>query len=494
MCTPAAPATTGFLGSWVEQRTEPVRGGGVLIQLVNRRDRVAFSLTADEAALLATNPAGLPQELLDELHAAGFSATSEGLPPPSLRKQAVSAVVDLTIRFTRGDALVQWLYRTIARHLFTPVAVAAQAALALIGVLAVGYWLIAAPDVHYRVSAGQLPLVLGLSTLAIALHELGHALVLAHYGRRVDAIGAGLHLGSPVCFVEAVEGLLLDRRPRLIQAAAGVWVEWQVTALAALALLIVPTGSSAEVLHRFVLINTFVIASNLLPFVGLDGYLLFSDLIRVPDLAQRSTGAIDRALAKLLAHQPLTRADHLLAGYRLANGVVAAALLAMAGVLWATLFGPSIAELIAAGPLGWVALALLTALLGRPALRASGPKLIGFVRSGVEFTARLRFRLEWAWRVPATEILSRTPAFADADERELGVVAGRLTCLAAQVGLSIGEFGAVLRRGTITVQVADGDQLTIRQREAIPAGAAVITRSPLARVVLVPDARPVVTA
>src|SRR5262249_7461876 len=151
-------------------------------------------------------------------------------------------------------------------------------------------------------------------------------LVVVHYRRRVDAAGIRLHLGTPAFYVQATGALLLTRRQRLIQAGAGVWAEWLFTAVAALTLWLAPWSAAAPILHRVVLLNAAVIASNLLPFTGLDGSWLLADALHIPDLAQRSRGSFMRLITALAGNTPVAAGDWLLASYRVLNAIAAAAL------------------------------------------------------------------------------------------------------------------------------------------------------------------------
>jgi hypothetical protein len=227
-----------------------------------------------------------------------------------------------------ADRLVRAAYRRGARHLFHPAAVAAQITLAVAGLAAVTAAIGSHQAWRLRVHPAQIPAVLGLGLAAVAVHEFAHALVVVHHRRRVDAAGLRLHLGAPAFYVEATGALLLTRRQRLAQAAAGVWAEWQFTAAAALLLWAAPWPAAAPIVHRFVLLNAAVIASNLIPFAGLDGSWLLADALRTPDLAYRSRSALFRLLTSLAGKNPVTAGDWLLAGYRTLNGLAAAALLA----------------------------------------------------------------------------------------------------------------------------------------------------------------------
>ena len=155
-----------------------------------------------------------------------------------------------------------------------------------------------------RVHPAQVPLVIALSLAAIGVHEFAHALVVVHHGRAVDAAGVRLHLGTPAFYVESASALLLPRRQRLIQAAAGVWAEWQFTSLAALWLWRSPLVFAVPLLHRFVILNAATIATNLAPFTGLDGSWLLADALRAPDLGRRCHGAPARVLLAWAGGQP----------------------------------------------------------------------------------------------------------------------------------------------------------------------------------------------
>ena len=185
------------------------------------------------------------------------------------------------------------------------------------------------------------------------MHELAHALVVVRHGRAVDAAGVRLHLGTPAFYVESASAVLLTRRQRLVQAAAGVWAEWQFTSLIAIWLWLTPLPFAVPLLHRFVILNAATITTNLLPFTGLDGSWLLADAAGLPDLARRSRGAITRLLTSLTTRGPVTREDKALAAYSAVNGLAAAALLATAGFFWYQLFGDLAATLTRHGPAGW---------------------------------------------------------------------------------------------------------------------------------------------
>ena len=315
-----------------------------------------------------------------------------------------------------------------------------------------------------RVHPAQIPVVIGLSVAAVVVHELAHALVVVRHGRTVDAAGIRLHLGTPAFYVESADALLLPRRQRIIQAAAGVWAEWLFTSLVAIWLWLAPVPAAAPLLHRFVLLNAATIATNLLPFTGLDGSWLLADAARVPDLARRSRGALTRLLTARLSGQRATGADAALAGYAAVNGLAAAALLASAGFFWYQLFGDLVTTLGHAGPAGWLTLAAAAVILGRPAATAAARRAPGAAAAAQDLYQAAGFRLQWHWRIPAArQVAGGVPELAGLSGWQLGVLAGQLRRTRHRRGplpaALAGTYGTV-RAGAITA-VSPGTQVTL---------------------------------
>jgi hypothetical protein len=457
------------LGEWVELHQEPCRGRRSYQLLVNHRTQQAIGLTDAEADLCRQLRAGArPEEsdpaagaFLRELAAEGFLA---GHPPPARPGRRVTAsAAALDVHWNGADRLVRAVHNHGGRHLFHPVAVAAQVVLAVAGLVAVAVAIGSRQAVHLRVHPAQIPAVIGLSLAAVAVHELAHALVVVHYRRQVNAAGIRLHLGTPAFYVQATGALLLTRRQRLIQAAAGVWAEWLFTAVTALVLWLAPWPPAVPIVHRFVLLNAVTIATNLLPFTGLDGSWLLADALRMPDLASRSRGSVSRLITALAGKTPVTAGDRLLAAYRALNAIAAAGLLATAGFFWYQMFGDLADALIRHGPAGWLALTAATVILTRPALAAAAPQLPAAAEAARDLSRAIAFRLQWRWRIPATRHLAATiPQLAGLTPSQLGVLAGHLhrTRPSRTIPGHPAGYGMV-HAGTLTATTPAGDPVTL---------------------------------
>jgi hypothetical protein len=373
-----------------------------------------------------------------DLRAGGFTveaddADSEQFAQPPTREPGAGIVWRGADGFVRRCDAAGW-YRAFNRRW-----VGLQLVLACVGVIAVTLTT-RRQGLELHARPAQIPAVIALGLFAVSFHEFGHALVTVHYGRAVRMAGFRLHLGAPAFYVESADALLLSRRQRLIQAAAGPFAEWLVTSLIAILFLLQsPTSSTALVLHRFVIVNTLGIASNLVPFVGLDGALLFADAVREPDLPFRSRGAV----------WSLTRpgANRYLAAYSAANTIVATGLLIMSAFFWWQLFGGLVMHLWQMGAAGVAILALLTMAATAKGRRAV-VRTSSFTRANISWIlSRLVFRFECRWRVQAITALRAVPEIAELDETSLGILAGRLQrqCRRDGVAASTCGYAYVLR-------------------------------------------------
>lgn len=414
----------------VDVRSERCGGGRTLYTVVDHRKRVAIEFDDGDLTPSGELEPGLLAALRDEgLLGDAAPASSDGPAARGPVRRSLRRFLDtLDVSSTRGEGLARWVYRAGARHAFRPVAVALQVVVAVAGVVAAVVGLRSGPGVELRLDASMLPAFIALGVVAVIVHELAHAVVVVHYGRAVDRVGFRLHLGSPAFYVESVGALLLTRRQRMIQAAAGPWAEWVFTSLLAIAALPLADHTLlAVLLARFVALNAFNVVSNLLPFVGLDGSHILADAIGVPDLNRRSRGAVGRLVLDLVQRRRPTAGALGLAGYATANLAVATVLLVLAGFLWFETFADLIHTLADGGPGGWAVLALAAVVLGRPALLAIRPQAEQGIANLLELVDELRFRRTIPWRVAAVERLRRTEqAVAALSLEQLNLLAGQL--------------------------------------------------------------------
>jgi CRP-like cAMP-binding protein/Zn-dependent protease len=407
---------------------------------------------------------------LDRRYVDAYAAVRRALRPGALRAKGREFLRTLSIDWSGADRLVRWLYRSGFRWFFAPPAVVLGAMLGVAGLVAFvalvrgGRFSLSGNSV-----AGEFLILLTLNYVLTFLHELGHALVIVHYGRKVKAAGFMVYFGSPAFFVEASDALMLDRRQRIVQAFAGPFAELMVAGAASLYALAVPESPISSVLYKFAVLNYFVLFMNLVPLLELDGYWILSDLIQVPDLRPRSLAFIRHDLwHKLRVRERLSRVEAGLALYGIVGLVFAAFSFYTGFFFWREIFGSLIARMWNGGLATRALLVALGLLVAGPVVRAGIVLARSLVRRLRAEWDQLRFRLERGWRVEAARAIDALPMFEDLPVDVLDEVAGRVRLLAAARGQPIVRQGAradafyVVRRGALHVVEEDPERGTER--------------------------------
>ena len=224
-----------------------------------------------------------------------------------------------------------------------------------------------------RVHPAQIPVVLGLSVAAVAVHEFAHALVVVRHHRTVDGAGLRLHLGTPAFYVESAAALLLPRPHRLIQAAAGVWAEWQFTSIVAIWLWYSPAPGRPRCCTGSCCSTPPPSPPTCSPSPAWTAPGCSPTPCAFPTWPTAARGSLSRLLTAPATRQPRTARRQGTGRLQRPNGLAAAALLATAGFFWYQLFGDLAATLVRYGPAGWLTLAAAAIVLAMPALTAAAP-------------------------------------------------------------------------------------------------------------------------
>jgi len=121
------------------------------------------------------------------------------------------------------------------------------------------------------------------------LHELGHGFATKKWGGAVHGMGLMFLVFAPVPYVDAsASSSFPSKYQRAVVAAAGMLVEVFVAALAMYVWLLAEPGVVRAVAFNVMLIagvSTLVVNGN--PLLRYDAYYIFTDLIEMPNLAQR---------------------------------------------------------------------------------------------------------------------------------------------------------------------------------------------------------------
>jgi len=180
----------------------------------------------------------------------------------------------------------------LARLLFHPIFFLVYLTLlAGAGLVAVGSWRELAEPLNGLLAADNLLLIwltlVGLKTC----HEFGHAFACKHFGLHVPEMGIYLVAGVPCAYVDASAAWgLTQRSKRVIIGMAGMYVESIIAALATL--LWAMTGPSlinSTAYNIIFLAGVVTVVFNINPLLRYDGYFVLSDLVEIPNLAQRAS-------------------------------------------------------------------------------------------------------------------------------------------------------------------------------------------------------------
>lgn len=162
------------------------------------------------------------------------------------------------------------------------------------------------PELSALVDWRNLPwLLVAIGTVKI-LHELGHALACKHFGGEVHELGFMLLVFAPCLYCDVSDAWRLPSKwRRMAVSSAGVMVELVLAAMATIVWWYAQPGIVQLVALNIMMIctlNTLLVNGN--PLMRYDGYYLFSDLVEVPNLWQRSRDALRHFWSEWLLGQP----------------------------------------------------------------------------------------------------------------------------------------------------------------------------------------------
>lgn len=134
------------------------------------------------------------------------------------------------------------------------------------------------------------------------LHELGHGIVLAHYGGKSRRMGIMLLCMIPAFFCDVSDGWRLpQRRQRVWTALAGVAVQAAVAGVAAVMGLLLPVTNEVRELALAFSVVTYILALlNLIPFVKFDGYIALMSILDISHLRAKSMADARNFISSIL--------------------------------------------------------------------------------------------------------------------------------------------------------------------------------------------------
>lgn len=340
------------------------------------------------------------------------------------------------------EGFVDLLYRFGGRVLFTRLGASALAALLALGL---ALWVMETGRGRHELfrigesyTWGLVTLVI-LQVLGISAHELGHALAVRHYGRRVRRLGFVLYYLMPCAYVDSTDTVMLSRGKRIIVSAAGAIGGLALGAMAGIAAAGAPAGSlEGSLAMKAATIWVFFNLFQLLPILELDGYYILVDALDLPLLRPRAIGfARSRLFRKVQGKQRFTREEIGLAAYGVVAIATSIGMLLFALWIWQVRIQFVIAELWRTGLPGQLTVLLITVVF-------IGPAVLGltglFASWGGGLRDALRARGERAKRRQLGErvrLLAGTGFFRDLRLPELQALASQLVEQRLEAGQTV---------------------------------------------------------
>lgn len=402
------------------------------------------------------------------------AALSEALKPKlNIRRRLREFAKTLTVEWKGAERLVEWFYNHGMRWLFVKPIQLPFALVCLFGIIAF-FDLSRRSHFHLldRSAASEGLILIGLSYTLTLVHELSHALVLKHNGRNIKSAGFLIYFGSTAFFIDSTDATLMDRKQRILMSFAGPYSEAILAGAVSLVAWSLPQLEFSRTLYKFALLNYFVIFMNLVPFLELDGYWIFSEIIQVPNLRKMSLSFVRYDLwHKIHKREPMNLQQTGLALYGILGVAFTIFSLYSSTYFWRKIFGGIFDKLWNGGLIGRTLLIALVLLVAGPAIRGILRLIRTIAKKLGSLYATVVFRLEFKWRVEAAELIAAQPMFEDIPIEELEDLSGRVRLRKFSSGQPVVRQGVVadafylVRRGTLHVieeDVANGNEKVIR--------------------------------
>lgn len=112
-------------------------------------------------------------------------------------------------------------------------------------------------------------------------HEFGHAIALMKHGESSGRIGVGVYFIMPVLFTDVTRVWRLSCKERVLVDLGGIYFQGLILLIS---FIINELFIHSHLLFFGIMLSTATIIANFNPFIKMDGYWIFSDILGVEDL------------------------------------------------------------------------------------------------------------------------------------------------------------------------------------------------------------------
>jgi len=116
------------------------------------------------------------------------------------------------------------------------------------------------------------------------IHELGHAAAAARHGINVGRIGFGIYSIFPTFFCDVTEAWRLPMVKRIIISLGGVYFQ----TILGIIFIIIANVFNLAYFNVVAYLNLLIIVISINPFLRFDGYWIYSDFFKIPNLNSQS--------------------------------------------------------------------------------------------------------------------------------------------------------------------------------------------------------------
>ncbi len=157
---------------------------------------------------------------------------------------------------------------------------------------------------------GYLLIYYPAAILILFLHELGHAASAHLFKAPPKSIGFGFYFIFPVLYTDVTEIWKINRVKRTIVNLGGIFFQLLINIGLFYWMSHTQNPETIKILTSLVVINTVTLFINFNPFFKFDGYWIYSDLFKLPNLRQQSNAYFTLLLTRLFPQLPFRLGDN----------------------------------------------------------------------------------------------------------------------------------------------------------------------------------------